>query len=287
MLAAQEIFHMLPAACLMWPVFVVMPDLKLLSAFHCQMPPNVWVVMVALLQVAALQRGLRFNVGSCDYSGRVWKGSTSFISALNGSLTRWTHRLQMLLTLTNSNILHKSPNPHQAKPFFQSVPKVLLLNYLKRQFHLSFILAELINVFVFYNTMSTGLFHLITILHSLILLLPFFCCSATLARLHAATRYIHLSESPPCFWSLCFSDPRPHYTFRSHKASESASFYPCEVSRCRLEWLDVVWRHLSGISGSNTVKCINSASLTWLKTETMSLWTCQICFLLSLYLLQR
>lgn len=47
MLAAQQTFHMLPVACLMSPLFVVMPDLKLLSAFHCQMPPNVWVAMVA------------------------------------------------------------------------------------------------------------------------------------------------------------------------------------------------------------------------------------------------
>lgn len=70
---------MLPAASVMWPLFVVMPDLKLFSAFHCQMPPNVWVAMAAPLQLAALQRGLRFNVGSCDYSGRVWKGSMSFI----------------------------------------------------------------------------------------------------------------------------------------------------------------------------------------------------------------
>lgn len=71
-----------PAACLMWPQFVVMPDLKLLSAFHCQMPSNVWVVMAAPLQLAALQRVLRFNAGSCDYSGRVRKGSASFIACL-------------------------------------------------------------------------------------------------------------------------------------------------------------------------------------------------------------
>lgn len=71
---------MLPAARLMWLLFVVMPDLELLSAFHCQMPPNVWVVMATPLQLAALQRELRFNVGSCDYSGRVWKGGTSFIA---------------------------------------------------------------------------------------------------------------------------------------------------------------------------------------------------------------
>lgn len=59
-----------------------MPDLKLLRAFPCQMPPNVWVVMAAPLQLAALQRGLRFNAGSCDYSGRVWKGGASFIVRL-------------------------------------------------------------------------------------------------------------------------------------------------------------------------------------------------------------
>lgn len=38
---------MLPAACLMWPLFVLMSDLKLHFAFRCQMPPNASVAMAA------------------------------------------------------------------------------------------------------------------------------------------------------------------------------------------------------------------------------------------------
>lgn len=49
MLAAHLAFNMLPAGCLMWLLFVVLPDLKLLSAFHCRKPSNVWVVMAGLL----------------------------------------------------------------------------------------------------------------------------------------------------------------------------------------------------------------------------------------------
>lgn len=66
MLAAHLAFNMLPAACLMWPLFVVMPDLKLLSAFHRRKPSNVWVAAPRLQLLAALQRGLRVNVGSYD-----------------------------------------------------------------------------------------------------------------------------------------------------------------------------------------------------------------------------
>lgn len=36
MLAAHLVFHMLPAACLMWLLFAVMPDLRLFSAFYRQ-----------------------------------------------------------------------------------------------------------------------------------------------------------------------------------------------------------------------------------------------------------
>lgn len=49
MLAAHLAFNMLPAGCLMWLLFVVLPDLKLLSAFHRRKPSNVWVVMAGLL----------------------------------------------------------------------------------------------------------------------------------------------------------------------------------------------------------------------------------------------
>lgn len=69
MLAAHLAFNMLPAACLMWPLFVVMPDLKLLSAFNRRKPSNVWVAAPRLQLLAALQRGLRVNAGSYDDDG--------------------------------------------------------------------------------------------------------------------------------------------------------------------------------------------------------------------------
>lgn len=84
------------------------------------------------------------------------------------------------------------------------------LEFIKKntpQFHPPFILAELINASLFYNTISTRLFHLIRFR-------PFFRGSLSLTGLHAATRQIPLSESPPsCMWALCCSDPRPRATF--------------------------------------------------------------------------
>lgn len=60
-------------------LFGVMPDLKLLPLFTARCRLMFGLRWPSPLQLAALQRGLRFNVGSCDYSGRVWKGNTSFI----------------------------------------------------------------------------------------------------------------------------------------------------------------------------------------------------------------
>lgn len=86
-----------------------------------------------LLQLAALQGGLSFNVGSCDYNRRLWKGSMSFIVSWTAAwhsehtgckcVPRW-RKLQ--------HPRHRCPNLHQAKPIFHSVPKVLLLNYYKK-----------------------------------------------------------------------------------------------------------------------------------------------------------
>lgn len=86
-----------------------------------------------LLQLAALQGGLSFNVGSCDYNRRLWKGSTSFIVSWTAAWhsehtgckcgSRW-RKLQ--------HPRHRCPNLHQAKPIVHSVPKVLLLNYYKK-----------------------------------------------------------------------------------------------------------------------------------------------------------
>lgn len=263
-------FHMPPAACLMWPQFVVMPDLKLLSAFHCQMPPNVWVVMAAPLQLAALQRVLRFNAGSCDYSGRVWKGSASFIARLwkcflcHTIRTRWTRGLQVLLIQTQTNTAGWHPRRRAfevecrttkvtigVKPnHFVTLCQKFGLELIKKkaipQFHLPFILAGLINVSLFHNTISTGLLNLIALLHSLILFLPSFHASASLTRLHAATRYILLSESgPSCTWSLCSLDPRPCYTFSSGNGSENG--FLCAHVRSANAERDIYQNQVEGI----------------------------------------
>lgn len=291
MLAAREIFHMLRSAGFMWPMFVVLPALKLLSVFHSQTLPNVWVA-IAALQLAALQRGLRFNVGSCGYSGRPWKGSTSFkVRRTAAGLAEYKRRKCFSHWRKQRHTLHKSPNPHQAKPFFVlPCAKSFVELFSKRQLRLSFIPAQLINVFVFYNTISTGLFYLITILHSLIL----FYSSVALPLWLVST----LPPVTSCYLNhllvsgLCASlNPDHIIPLGATKQVNRLSFRPCEVSRCRKECSLVIWRHLSGISNRPTVRFLNSASLIWLKSETMFLWMCKISFLCYpcelLYLLQR
>lgn len=55
----------------------------------------------------------------------------------------------------------------------------------KRQFHLPFIPAGLINVSLFHNMISTGLLNLIALLHSLILFLPCLCLFDLSPRCHS------------------------------------------------------------------------------------------------------
>lgn len=139
--------------------------------------------------------------------------------------------------------------------------------------------------------LCNGLFYLITILHSLILFLPFFCRSASslISTLPpVTTSYLnHLLLVS----SLCASLIPDHIiSLGPTERVNQLSFPPCKVGQCRKECSAVVWRHLSGTS-RNTVPFLNSASLVGLKTETMSLWPCKFCFLCYpcelLYLLQR
>lgn len=163
--------------------------------------------------LAALQRGLRFNAGSCDYSGRVWKGGTSFTARLwkcflcRTIRARRTHGPRVLHVLTQTPQAAWTPRldfaswltsfqgrtqdvgwikvtiPIESNHFVTLRPKFcpeLIKKKKKTQFHLPFILAELINVPLSYNTISSRLFHLI-------LFLPFFRGSLSLTGLHAAT----------------------------------------------------------------------------------------------------